>query len=131
MAKKSYYIQSGHTQHKKNWPTVLALPIGRPTAWRIGAKRQWADGGRRLLRIRDDGCGMDRDNALLSLERHATSKLRALSDLDTIATMGFRGEALAAISAVSQFTMVTQRAGDPAGTEILVHGGAIQELVES
>ena len=87
-----------------------------------------ADGGRRLLRIRDDGCGMDRDNALLSLERHATSKLRALSDLDTIATMGFRGEALAAISAVSQFTMVTQRAGDPAGTEILVHGGAIQDV---
>ena len=87
-----------------------------------------ADGGRRLLRVRDDGCGMDRDNALLSLERHATSKLRALSDLDTIATMGFRGEALAAISAVSQFTMVTQRAGDPAGTEILVYGGTIQDV---
>ena len=86
------------------------------------------DGGRRLLRIRDDGCGMDRDNALLSLERHATSKLRALSDLDTIATMGFRGEALAAISAVSQFTMVTQRAGDPAGTEILVNGGSIADV---
>ncbi|MBR4250829.1 MAG: DNA mismatch repair endonuclease MutL, partial [Kiritimatiellae bacterium] len=85
-------------------------------------------GGARMLRIRDDGCGMDRDNALLSLERHATSKLRALSDLDTIATMGFRGEALAAISAVSQFTMVTQRAGAPAGTEIQVNGGAIADV---
>ncbi|MBR3583382.1 MAG: DNA mismatch repair endonuclease MutL [Kiritimatiellae bacterium] len=85
-------------------------------------------GGARMLRIRDDGCGMDRDNALLSLERHATSKLRALSDLDTIATMGFRGEALAAISAVSQFTMVTQRAGDPAGTEIQVNGGSIADV---
>ena len=74
------------------------------------------DGGRRLVRVRDDGAGMDRDNALLSIERHATSKLRELKDLDSIATMGFRGEALAAISAVSQFTLATNRArpGKPA-----------------
>lgn len=86
------------------------------------------DGGRRLVRIRDDGCGMDRESALLSLERHATSKLRALQDLDSIATMGFRGEALAAISAVSQFTLVTQREGQAAGTEIVVFGGKIQDV---
>ena len=49
------------------------------------------DGGRRLVRVRDDGAGMDRDNALLSIERHATSKLRRLEDLDTIATLGFGG----------------------------------------
>ncbi len=86
------------------------------------------DGGRRLVRVRDNGAGMDRDNALLSIERHATSKLRELSDLDSIATMGFRGEALAAIASVSQFTLVTNRAGSPAGTEILIFGGKIQEV---
>jgi DNA mismatch repair protein MutL len=86
------------------------------------------DGGRRLVRVRDDGTGMDRDNALLAIERHATSKLRELKDLDTIATMGFRGEALAAIASVSQFSLVTQRADAAAGTEILIFGGKIQEV---
>ncbi|HPC18649.1 MAG: DNA mismatch repair endonuclease MutL [Kiritimatiellae bacterium] len=86
------------------------------------------DGGRRLVRVRDDGSGMDRDNALLSIERHATSKLRELKDLDSIVTMGFRGEALAAIAAVSQFTLITNRAESPAGTEILVFGGRVQEV---
>ncbi len=86
------------------------------------------DGGRRLVRVRDDGTGMDRDNALLSIERHATSKLRELKDLDSIATMGFRGEALAAIASVSQFTLVTNREGAPAGTEILIFGGKIQDV---
>ena len=86
------------------------------------------DGGRRLVRVRDDGGGMDRDNALLSIERHATSKLRELKDLDSIATMGFRGEALAAIASVSQFSLVTNRAGSAAGTEILIFGGKIQDV---
>ena len=86
------------------------------------------DGGRRLVRVRDDGVGMDRDNALLSIERHATSKLRELKDLDTIATMGFRGEALAAIASVSQFSLVTNRADSAAGTEILIFGGKIQDV---
>lgn len=86
------------------------------------------DGGRRLVRIRDDGSGMDRDNALLSIERHATSKLRELKDLDSIATLGFRGEALAAIASVSQFTLATNRADSASGTEILIFGGKIQEV---
>jgi DNA mismatch repair protein MutL len=86
------------------------------------------DGGRRLVRVRDNGVGMDRDNALLSIERHATSKLRELKDLDSIRTMGFRGEALAAIASVSQFTLATQQAGAHAGTEILIFGGKIQEV---
>ncbi len=86
------------------------------------------DGGRRLVRVRDDGSGMDRDNALLAIERHATSKLRELKDLDTIGTMGFRGEALAAIASVSQFSLVTNRADSAAGTEILIFGGKIQEV---
>lgn len=86
------------------------------------------DGGRRLVRVRDDGKGMDRANALMSLERHATSKLRSLADLDSLTTMGFRGEALAAISSVSQFTMVTNQANSVAGTEIVVFGGKVQEV---
>lgn len=86
------------------------------------------DGGRRLVRVHDDGAGMDRDNALLALERHATSKLRALQDLDHLNTMGFRGEALAAIASVSQFTLITNRAGSATGTEILVFGGRMQEV---
>lgn len=86
------------------------------------------DGGRRLVRVRDDGRGMDRANALMSLERHATSKLREIGDLDHLATMGFRGEALAAISSVSQFTMVTNQEGSAAGTEIVVFGGRVQEV---
>jgi len=86
------------------------------------------DGGRRLVRVVDNGSGMDRDNALLCIERHATSKLRELKDLDSIATMGFRGEALAAIASVSQFSLVTNRAGSDAGTEILIFGGKIQEV---
>ncbi len=86
------------------------------------------DGGRRLVRVRDDGAGMDRDNALLSIERHATSKLRELKDLDAIATMGFRGEALAAIASVSQFTLTTQPADSATGTEILIFGGKIQDV---
>ena len=86
------------------------------------------DGGRRLVRVRDDGCGMGRDNALMSIERHATSKLRDLKDLDRISTMGFRGEALAAIAAVSQFTLTTNRRGDVAGTEIVVFGGKVQDV---
>ncbi len=86
------------------------------------------DGGRRLVRVRDDGTGMDRDNALLSIERHATSKLRELKDLDIISTMGFRGEALAAIASVSQFTLVTNREGAAVGTEILIFGGKIQDV---
>ena len=86
------------------------------------------DGGRRLVRVRDNGSGMDRDNALLAVERHATSKLRNLEDLDTIATMGFRGEALAAIASVSQFTLATGRADSPVGTEILIFGGKVQEV---
>ena len=86
------------------------------------------DGGRKLIRVLDDGSGMDRPNALLSIERHATSKLQSIADLDDLSTMGFRGEALASISAVSQFTLLTARTDDPEGTELLVFGGRIQDV---
>lgn len=82
-------------------------------------------GGISLIRVIDDGCGMDRDDALLSLERHATSKIRSASDLQAVATLGFRGEALPSIASVSRFRLSTREGDAIAGTEILVNGGKI------
>lgn len=80
-------------------------------------------GGRQLISITDNGYGMNRDQALLSIERHATSKIRSEADIENIHTMGFRGEALAAISSVSRFTLITRPEDDLAGTEIQIAGG--------
>ena len=82
-------------------------------------------GGISLVRVIDDGCGMDRDDALLSLERHATSKIRSAADLQAVTTLGFRGEALPSIASVSRFRLTTREAGAVAGTEIVVNGGKI------
>src|SRR5437660_2744238 len=82
-------------------------------------------GGISLVRVSDDGCGMDRDDALLSLERHATSKIRSASDLQAIGTLGFRGEALPSIASVSRFRLTTREPKAIAGTEIIVNGGKI------
>ncbi|HYR24035.1 MAG TPA: DNA mismatch repair endonuclease MutL [Chthoniobacterales bacterium] len=82
-------------------------------------------GGISTMRVIDDGCGMDRDDALLSLERHATSKIRSISDLEAIGTLGFRGEALPSIASVSRFRLTTREADAVAGTEIVVNGGKI------
>ncbi len=82
-------------------------------------------GGISLVRVIDDGCGMGRDDALLSLERHATSKIRSAADLQAVATLGFRGEALPSIASVSRFRVSTREAGAIAGTEIIVNGGKI------
>ncbi len=82
-------------------------------------------GGISLVRVIDDGCGMDRDDALLSLERHATSKIRSAADLQAVATLGFRGEALPSIASVSRFRLTTREASAVAGTEIVVNGGKI------
>ena len=82
-------------------------------------------GGISMVRVIDDGCGMDRDDALLSLERHATSKIRSVSDLEAIGTLGFRGEALPSIASVSRFRLTTREKDAVAGTEILVNGGKI------
>src|SRR5438270_1055641 len=82
-------------------------------------------GGISLVRVIDDGCGMDHDDALLSLERHATSKIRSVSDLEAIATLGFRGEALPSIASVSRFRLTTREQDAVAGTEIVVNGGKI------
>ena len=87
-------------------------------------------GGRSLIRVTDDGFGMSRDDALLSLERHATSKIQRAEDLASIATMGFRGEALPSIASVSRFTLTTREREDnsPEGTQIIVNGGKIAEV---
>ena len=82
-------------------------------------------GGISLVRVIDDGCGMDRDDALLSLERHATSKIRSAADLQAVATLGFRGEALPSIASVSRFRLTTREGDKVAGTEIIVNGGKI------
>ncbi len=82
-------------------------------------------GGRKLIRIADNGHGMVRDDALLAFERHATSKLRTSDDLLSIATLGFRGEALPSIASVSRLTLETRDAEDAAGTLIEIAGGNI------
>lgn len=82
-------------------------------------------GGIGLLKIADDGCGMSSEDALLSLERHATSKIRSLEDLQAVKTMGFRGEALASIASVSRLTMRTRRAEDDHGIQLFLEGGRL------
>ena len=87
-----------------------------------------ARGGIALVRVVDDGHGMDRDDALLCLERHATSKIRTGADLAAIATLGFRGEAMPSIASVARFRLATREPGALAGTEILVNGGKIETV---
>ena len=79
-------------------------------------------GGRRRSRVLDDGEGMGRDDALLAFERHATSKIRRAEDLMAVATLGFRGEALASLAAVSRLKMQTRQGEDATGTQIQIHG---------
>jgi DNA mismatch repair protein MutL len=85
-------------------------------------------GGTASIRVVDDGIGMDRDDALLCLERHATSKIRTGADLAAIQTLGFRGEALPSIASVSRFRMTTRERGAIAGTEVIVNGGRIESV---
>jgi len=87
-------------------------------------------GGRRLIRVADDGCGMIRDDALLALERHATSKIARVEELESIATLGFRGEALPSIASVSRMLLETRAAEEPAGSRIEVAGGKILSVAD-
>jgi DNA mismatch repair protein MutL len=87
-----------------------------------------ARGGASLVRVVDNGFGMDRDDALLSLERHATSKIRSGLDLAAIHTLGFRGEALPSVASVSKFRLATRQADAIEGTEVLVNGGKIETV---
>jgi DNA mismatch repair protein MutL len=99
-----------------------------------GARRITIDveaGGRRLLRVMDDGCGMTRDDAVLSFERHATSKISTASDLNAIATLGFRGEALASIASVARVELVTKTLDDAAATRLLIEGGRMRDVKDA
>ena len=87
-------------------------------------------GGRKLVSVRDNGCGMNRDNALLSLERQATSKIRDVDDIEKIDTLGFRGEAIPSIASVSRFTIVTRRKENDSATKLVVNAGTIAEVSE-
>ncbi len=88
-------------------------------------------GGKRLIRIEDDGDGMDAEDARLAVERHATSKIRRAEDLGAIHTLGFRGEALPSIASVSHFTLRTRARGEQSGTEIKVNAGVIASVRET
>src|SRR5690242_5750613 len=88
-------------------------------------------GGKRLIRIVDDGCGMLRDDALLAFERHATSKLRDVKDLLSIATLGFRGEALPSIASVSRLLLETRSSEETTGTRIEIAGGKMLRCEEA
>ncbi len=96
-----------------------------------GARRVELDveaGGRRLLRVSDDGEGMTRDDAVLAFERHATSKINSMEDLERVSTLGFRGEALASIAAVARVELLTQQEGETEGTRVLIEGGRMRDV---
>jgi len=88
-------------------------------------------GGRRLLKILDDGEGMVRDDAILAFERHATSKITGADDLVAISTLGFRGEALASIASVAKVELITNTEGDNAGTRVNIEGGRMRDVKDA
>ncbi len=88
-------------------------------------------GGKKLISVEDDGIGMNRDDALLCLERHATSKISGVSDIANINTLGFRGEALPSICSVSKFSLVTKESQQLSGVEIKIEGGVIKKVSET
>ncbi len=99
-----------------------------------GARRidvRLSRGGKRGIHVADDGCGMGREDAILSLDRHATSKVRGAGDLRAIATLGFRGEALPSIASVSRLTLETQTAEESQGTRVRVRAGTITSVEDA
>jgi DNA mismatch repair protein MutL len=99
-----------------------------------GARRirvQVEGGGKKLIQVTDDGCGMVRDDAMLAFERHATSKIREADDLLSVATLGFRGEALPSIGSVSRLRLETRAADENSGTVIELNGGKLMKVEEA
>src|SRR5437879_6478201 len=88
-------------------------------------------GGKKLIQVTDNGCGMVRDDAMLAFERHATSKLKDAEDLLSVATLGFRGEALPSIASVSRLRLETRTSDDPAGTVVEINGGKIARVEDA
>lgn len=89
------------------------------------------NGGKKSILVRDNGCGMSRADALIAYKKHATSKLIRIEDLNTISTMGFRGEALASISAVAKIEILTRPPDEITGTKIIIHGGKVIEITDA
>jgi DNA mismatch repair protein MutL len=88
-------------------------------------------GGKSLVRVTDDGCGMSYEDALLCLERHATSKISCAADLDAMTTFGFRGEAIPSIAAVSKMELVTREYDSISGTRVVIEGGVLRNVSET
>src|SRR5215469_8977218 len=88
-------------------------------------------GGRKLIRIADNGHGMGRDDAMLAFERHATSKIRSSDDLLSISTLGFRGEALPSIASISRLNLTTRMGEDASGTAIEISGGKLLRVEDA
>ena len=88
-------------------------------------------GGTSFMRVTDNGCGMTREDAGLAIQRHATSKIQAVTDIAAIHTLGFRGEALPTIASVSRFSLLTRRAGDELGTQVIICGSKAPEISEA
>lgn len=89
------------------------------------------NGGISLIKITDDGCGIAEDDMEIAFERHATSKIRQADDLETVKTMGFRGEALASVAAIANVEMISKRLEDETGHKIVVEGGKVLEKTET
>lgn len=99
-----------------------------------GARRveiEIEEGGKKLIRVRDDGCGMSGEDAVLSLQRHATSKLINADDLYSVRTLGFRGEALPSMAAVSRFEITTREPNSDLGTHVMVEAGVVTDISET
>ncbi len=88
-------------------------------------------GGKKLIRIIDNGCGMSKEDAALSFVKHSTSKISRSEDIENVVTMGFRGEALSSITAVAKVEIITKTKDDMAGTKITVHGGKLESISET
>ncbi len=94
-------------------------------------KLQLEEGGRSLIRIEDNGCGMSRNDAILALQRHATSKIRSADDLFALTTLGFRGEALPSIASVSHLSLFTRSREDDTGIHLTIHSGEIDSILDT
>lgn len=139
MQKTLIHVLSAHVANKIAAGEVVERPasVARElveNAFDAGADRvdvEIAAGGRKLIAVSDNGSGMGRDDAILCLERHATSKISDVDDIEHISTLGFRGEAVPAIASVSRFRLCTCRTGDREGTEISVTAGRIDDVREA
>ena len=113
---------SGRRRSSRSWSRTRSTPARAASTIHVEL------GGKKQIRVEDDGEGMEPDDARLAIERHATSKIRRADDLAAIATLGFRGEALPSIASVSHFLLRTRARGATSGTEIRVNGGAVASV---